>query len=156
MRNGVGIGAVALMALVVLAVSSAAHEKGHLDDLPAGPIRDRHELMEGIGKDAKALGAAMKAGDNKKVAAQAQKIQTASKKILALFPPGSTDPKSRAKPEIWTDWAKFETNAKNLDANAGALAAAASSGGDVKGASQTLFGTCKSCHDAFRTPDKDD
>ena len=35
---------------------------GHEANLPPGPIHDRHELMEGIGKNAKKIGDALKAG----------------------------------------------------------------------------------------------
>jgi len=122
-------------------------------DLPAGPIRDRHHLMEDIGKNSKVIGAALKAGDASPVAGAAEKIQADAAKITGLFPPGSSHPKSRAKPEIWTNWAKFETDAKGLQTDASALANAAKSGGDVKAAADTMFGGCKSCHDDFRVPE---
>ncbi len=123
-------------------------------DLPAGPIRDRHELMEGIGKNAKIINDALKANNTAPVAGAAEKIQADAAKIAALFPPGSTHPKSRAKPEIWQDWPKFEYTTKQLQTHAGALAAAAKDGGDIRGAAQGLFDTCKSCHDQFRVPEK--
>ena len=123
-------------------------------DLPAGPIRDRHLLMEGIGKQAKAIGDAVKAGNTAPVAAAAEQIQTDAGKILGLFPPGSTDPKSRAKADIWTNWADYSALAMRLQTDAGALATAARAPGDVKGAANTMFGACKSCHDKFREPEK--
>lgn len=124
------------------------------EDLPEGPIRDRHHLMEGIGKNAKIIGDALKAGNPSPVAGAAEKIQADAGKIPGLFPPGSTHPKSRAKPEIWTNWPKFEADVKTLQTDAGALAKAAKSGGDVKAAADTMFGGCKSCHDDFRVPEK--
>ena len=129
-----------------------AHEDSH--HLPAGPIRERHELMEGIGKSAKAIGEALKSGDLKPVAGAATDIQARAEKILPLFPLGSLHKKSRAKPEIWSNWAKFESTAKKLQADAGALAATTKSGGDVVAAAKTMFSNCKSCHDQFRVPDK--
>jgi cytochrome c556 len=144
-------------AWVTMVGGTASHSLAHeTHELPAGPIRDRHELMEGIGDDAKAIGAAMKKDDNAAVAASAAKIQAAAAKITALFPEGSTDPKSRAKPEIWKNWAQFAADVEKLESTAGALAAAAKGGGDVKAASQAMFGACKSCHDAFRVPEKGD
>jgi cytochrome c556 len=124
-------------------------------ELPAGPIRDRHELMEGIGKSAKIINNAMKSGDFSPVGAAAEKIQASAGKITTLFPPGSTHPKSRAKPEIWTHWDKFEAGAQQLGTDAGALAAAAKNGGNVPGATKTMFGACKNCHDQFRVPEKE-
>jgi cytochrome c556 len=148
-KTAIMMGAMILMAGGLRVVS--AHEA---KDLPAGPIRDRHELMEGIGKNAKIIGNALKSGDHLKVEEGAGQIQTSASKIAALFPKGSTDPKSRAKPEIWTHWEKFEQNAKDLEARAGELGDAARSGGDSKTAADKMFAACKSCHDEFRVPEK--
>src|SRR5512135_1767344 len=126
-KTAIVMGAIVLMA-GGLQVASAHEAK----DLPAGPIRDRHELMEGIGKNAKIINEALKKGDVSPVADAADKIQVSAGKITGLFPAGSTHPKSRAKPEIWSNWAKFEQNAKQLASDSGSLAAAAKSGGDVK------------------------
>ncbi|HVO23861.1 MAG TPA: cytochrome c [Candidatus Margulisiibacteriota bacterium] len=147
----------AAMGAMILLVGGLRVVRAHEANLPAGPIQDRHELMEGIGKNAKIIGDSLKAGgagDRLKIGDAALKIQTSAAKIAPLFPPGSTDPKSRAKPEIWTHWDKFQENAKKLEATSGELANAAQSGGDVKTAADTMFGACKSCHDEFRVPEK--
>ena len=141
--------------LLPVAMTAARAHDMKAEDLPAGPIRDRHELMEGIGKNAKAINDATKTSDNATVQTAAEKIAKDSTKITALFPPGSTHEKSRAKPEIWTNWPKFEDGAKQLGITAGALAAAAKSGTDVPAAAKAMFGACKSCHEQFRVPDKD-
>jgi cytochrome c556 len=154
MRKRVLAGVVVVVGLVGGATIVGAHEKGHAASLPAGPIRERHQLMEGIGDDAKAIGNALKKGDTKSIAAPAAKIQVAAAKVVPLFPEGSTNPKSRAKPEIWQNWSKFTDDAQKLERTAGALAAAAQGGGDVKAAAETMFGACKSCHDDFRKPEK--
>jgi cytochrome c556 len=130
-----------------------AHEKA--EDLPAGPIRDRHTLMEGIGDHAKKIGAALKQGTTEGVAAEADGISAKAKQIDALFPKGSTDPKSRAKPEIWEKWAEFERLSAGLEKDSAALAQTARDGGDVPAAAKKMFGNCKSCHDQFRVPDED-
>ena len=151
MRRGATVIVAVFITVCGLSVVSA-HEPN--EELPAGPIRDRHELMEGIGKNAKIIGNALKAGDHSPIAAGAEKIQVSAAKITALFPAGSTHPKSRAKPEIWSNWEKFEANAKRLQSDAGTLANVAKNGGDVKGAADTMFEACKSCHDDFRVPEK--
>jgi cytochrome c556 len=146
-----------VMGAIVLIAGGLRAVRAHEAKLPAGPIRDRHDLMEGQGKNAKIIGDSLKAGgagDRLRIADAALKIQTSASKIVALFPPGSTDPKSRAKPEIWTHWDKFQEDAKKLEATAGELANAAQSGGDVKPAADAMFGACKSCHDEFRVPEK--
>ncbi len=150
MRRGLMVTGTA--ALLAYALNTAgAHEA---TDLPAGPVRDRHELMEGIGKNAKIINEALKKGDVSPVAGAAEKIQVSAGHITGLFPAGSTHPKSRAKPEIWSNWPKFEQDAKQLASDSGALAAVAKGGGDVKQAADKMFGACKSCHDDFRVPEK--
>ena len=151
MRTPLMIAGLTVMSLLG-SLPVSAHE--HSENLPAGPVRDRHELMEGIGKQAKIIGNALKSGDFAPVGGAAEQIHTSAIKIAPLFPPGSADPKSRAKPEIWQDWAKFEALTKQLETNAGALATAAKNNADVPGSAQTMFGTCKSCHDQFRVPEK--
>jgi cytochrome c556 len=127
----------------------------HKHDLPAGPIHDRHELMEGIGGHAKKIGEALKSDKRDEIAIEAEKISTESAKINALFPPDSTPPKSRAKPEIWTNWPEFKTFQSSLQSGADALALAARQDGDVKAAAQKMFESCKGCHEKFRVPDED-
>ncbi len=151
MRRMVWIGVVVGAATLATAVS--AHMKD--EDLPAGPIRDRHELMESIGDHAKKIGQAMKANEVGKVPPHAEAISTKAKSIAALFPKGSTDEKSRAKPEIWQNWAEFEKLTASLQKDAAALAVAARDGGDAGAAAKQMFSNCKTCHDKFRTPEDD-
>jgi cytochrome c556 len=149
MRRWVMAGAAVLL---VAAVGMAAQHEEELG--PPGPIRDRQLLMKDVGKHAKAVGDALKAHDLSAVARGAQGIAGDAPKIATLFPAGSTDGKSRAKPEIWWHWPKFEQNVKALGSNAQALAAAAQQHGNVGTAAKALFDTCKSCHDQFRKPEK--
>lgn len=137
-----------------LAVGSFACAHAAEKELPAGPIRDRHELMEGVGKNAKTIGDALKSGKHDPIEAAAKGIQADAAKVLALFPKGSTDPNSRAKDEIWSDWAKFEKINNDMGTKAGELAAAAAAKGDVGAAADAMYGTCKSCHDGFRKPEE--
>jgi cytochrome c556 len=109
--------------------------------------------MEEIGKHAKKIGDAGKAGNKKAIVPEAEAIAAKSKKAIALFPPGSTHPESRAKPEIWKDWAKFEANMAALTKAATNLATVAAADGDTGAASKELFGACKTCHDEFRVPE---
>jgi cytochrome c556 len=147
-----------LMIGVALLIAGAAQlARGHEAKLPPGPIRDRHELMEGIGKNAKIIGDALKAGNtgpDSGIDRAAMEISSSATKIPGLFPKGSTDPKSRAKPEIWTHWEKFQQNAKLLEDRAAALANGAQAGGNVPVMAQDMFAVCKSCHDEFRKPEK--
>jgi cytochrome c556 len=140
----------AVIGLAAVAVTQAHEDK---EELPAGPVHDRHELMEEVGKNAKAIGDAIKAGETAKVSAPATAIAAAAKQVPALFPAGSEHPKSRAKKEIWQHPEEFAALTKKLEETATALAAAANQGGDVGAASKELFANCKACHDKFRIPE---
>jgi cytochrome c556 len=142
---------VGLMLGACVARGIAAEEK-EAPKLPPGPIRDRHELMEGVGKNAKKIGESLKAGKPAEAAKPAEDIAAVMYKFTMLFPPGSTDPNSRAKPEIWEQKAKFNQDANDLKEKALAFAKAASSGGDVKETSKAMWASCKACHDSFRVP----
>jgi len=145
---------ITLAGAALLMAGATAVMADHHKELPPGPIHDRHELMEGIGKNAKTIGGALKSGKHDPIAKAAEDIQAGAAKIPALFPKGSTHENSRALPAIWENWDKFESLSKEMGTKAGELAAAAKSGGNVGAAADAMFGNCKSCHDDFRKPDE--
>ena len=59
---------------------------------------------------------------------------------------------SRAKPEIWTEQAKFKEHNEKLVGESQKLLAAAKTNNldNLKAAFQSTAGTCKACHDAYR------
>lgn len=134
------------------AASRAAEQHADHSKLPPGPIRDRAELMEGVGKNAKAIGAAMKAGKPGEVAQPAAAIASVMDRYITLFPAGSEGHGSRAKPAVWTDRKQFDELAMQLKTTTTALATTAKDNGDVKAASGEVWKTCKACHDKFREP----
>lgn len=149
-RGLVRVAALAAAAVIASSIGAVADEEKH--PLPPGPIHDRHELMEGVGANAKKIGAAAKAGKPGDAQAPAEAIAQALAKFVGMFPAGSESPLSRAKPNVWTDKAKFDELAKKNEQAAMALAAAAKSGADLKAPSGAMFQTCKACHDEFRVP----
>ena len=72
--------------------------------------------------------------------------------IALLFPEGTGEGKTDAKPEIWENWPDFEARAGESRQAAQALLDAVQSGD--AGAIDTRFGeltqTCKGCHRPFR------
>jgi cytochrome c556 len=61
---------------------------------------------------------------------------------------------TKAKPEIWKEWAKFKAEQTKLQGETPKLLAAAKAN-DVKALQAALGGvggSCKSCHDAYRAP----
>lgn len=80
-------------------------------------------------------------------------VATLSTLPWAGFTPNTEALKSRAKPEIWKDAAKFKESSDKLVAEAAKLEAAAKTGNldSIKVAFGAVGGSCKACHDAFRT-----
>ena len=79
-------------------------------------------------------------------------FEVATRLPLGGFSPGSDKGDTKAKPEIWSDTAKFRAVGEKLNADAVKLLAAAKSGNldAIKAAVGPVGGTCKACHDDFR------
>jgi cytochrome c556 len=90
-----------------------------------------------------------------KVAADNAEIVAAMAKLpWAAFGPGTDKgAPTKAKPEIWTEQAKFKDAGDKLMAESAKLAAAAKTGNldSIKAAFGATAGTCKACHDAYRS-----
>lgn len=114
--------------------------------------------MKAMGGKVKVIKAFADSGAAQAEAAEAAAVLVAtSKSIPTWFPPGSGlgsfDGKTAAKPEIWTDNAKFLATAATFQADAAALQKAIVAGD--KAATAMAFDTmgregCGACHGAFR------
>ncbi|MFL6751653.1 MAG: c-type cytochrome [Sphingomicrobium sp.] len=134
--------------------------------LAAGPVsgahavrimHERHEGMETIGKNNKAIKRQLDGGspDLAAVRASAAKIADLSQKASGWFPKG-TGPdvgKTGAKPEIWQNAQDFSTKLRNFQLAAKAFNSAAASGNvdAIKGKFGELGQACKACHDKYRS-----
>lgn len=110
----------------LLAVAAFAHSEA------TGVVKERMEAMEEM-RDAVRRITPMMSGatayDPQAVRAAARVIEGHSGEALtALFPEGSTPPVSEARPEIWTDWARFSALADQLGVAARGLELAAGNG----------------------------
>ena len=91
--------------------------------------------------------------DAKVAAENAEIVAEMAKLPWAGFGPGTDKGgNTRAKPEIWTEQAKFKEKNESMIAETTKLAAAAKTGdlATLKTAFAATADTCKSCHDAFR------
>ena len=72
--------------------------------------------------------------------------------IPGLFPAGSGGGESRARPEIWTNWADFQAKAAALRGAATRLAELARAGDTAGFAAQAdaVQAACAACHAAYR------
>ena len=138
--------------LVVLAAPAAAQFAKPEDAIKyrqsALFIQGQHFGRSGAMANGKVPFDAKVAADNADVVAEMAKLP------WAAFGPGTDKGgNTKAKPEIWTDQAKFKESGDKLIAETAKLAAAAKTGNldSLKTAFAATADTCKSCHDAFRS-----
>jgi cytochrome c556 len=159
MKRRLMYGGACLVAGWLYTTAGNAHEN-HAKKLPdvKDVIAFRTYLMENVGDNAKEMNDKVKAGRIKEAKINAQAIALHSTRIVELFPQGSTSETSRAKAEIWQNWDNFVKSAETFRAEADQLAVVAAEGkaGEAKEQLKKVFGGCKSCHDTFRKPDKDE
>ena len=87
------------------------------------------------------------------VAENAAILDTVNRLSFTAFPEGSDMVgNSRAKPEIWTDQAKFKQYADRLNGDVAKLLAASKAGdlSATRASFQSVAQVCKACHDDFR------
>lgn len=145
------------MAAAALAVSIMLVAAVRAGDL-ASTVADRQAGMKAMGGKVKAIKAFADSGAAQAEAAEAAAVLVAtSKSIPTWFPAGSGlgsfDGKTAAKPEIWTDNAKFLATAATFQADALAVQKAIAAGDQV--ATATAFDAmgregCGACHGTFR------
>ena len=90
--------------------------------------------------------------DAQAAARSADVIALVSHLPFAGFVPGTDKGETRAKPEIWTEQAKFNASRDKMTDAMGKLATAAKTGNldTMKAAFGPAAQTCKACHDDFR------
>jgi len=90
--------------------------------------------------------------DAKAAADNAAIAEAMSKLPWAAFPEGSDKGDTKAKPEIWSDKARFAESAEKMQAELTKLSVAARAGtlDALKPAVSSAAATCKNCHDNFR------
>jgi cytochrome c556 len=140
-----------VVALIIPAVYAAT---------PVETQKARHEHYEELGKAFKAVRDQSTAStpDFAALEKNADIVNKASVDQQQWFPKG-TGPeagKTRALPEIWSKPADFEAAQKMFSERAPKLLAAvkAKDIDAVKGAFKEVGGSCKNCHDTFRSPEE--
>ena len=143
-------------ALAVLA--SAAAPAAAQFAKPEDAIKYRIAALSVMGTHFSRIGAMVNGRvpmDAKALADNADIVAAMTKLPWAAFGPGTDKGGStKAKPEIWTEQAKYKESSDKLIAESAKLAAAAKTGNldSIKTAFAATASTCKSCHDAYRTP----
>ena len=118
----------------------------------AGVIEDRKANFKANNASMRAIGAAIGAGDFETVTREAEKIAAWAVVMPDYFPEGSGEWTS-AKPAIWTDFIGFKDAAEaNYNAAEALITAAAKQDAQAAGeALQAIGGTCKGCHQKFKS-----
>ena len=127
-------------------------------DEPENIIAYRQSVMKAISGHAGAIAAVAKGQVSfvDDVAAHARGINAMSQLITRLFRKGTDNLEyadTRALPDIWQDWSRFETAAKDLQRESDKLVEVAEGGGGVAaiGAQlQNVGKACGRCHKPFR------
>lgn len=143
--------------VLIVGVAGAAHAQapfGKMEDA----IKYRQSAMFIMAQHFGRIGAVVKgerAYNKDEVAKNAALAEEMSKLPWDGFVAGSDKGNTKAKPEIWTDAAKFKSAADKMDQEMSKLAQTAKSG-DLN-AVKAQFGAtgkaCKGCHDDFRKKD---
>lgn len=124
-----------------------------LSQAQTDPIKQRQADMKANGASMKAINGMLEAnGPAADVAAEATKINARAMEIATLFPAGSDQGDTKAKPEIWQNQDDFAAKLKALQDESAMLVTAAN-GGDmavVKAQYEKLGGTCGACHKVYK------
>lgn len=111
----------------------------------------RQELMDTIALNTKVLGE-MAGGkvsfDAASAVAARDALIAAAEQIPAKYEAQTTDPASKVKPEIWTNFASFTAKGEALTAAAKAIDPASAE--TLQAGMGAIGGTCKDCHTTFR------
>ncbi|CAK0780047.1 Cytochrome c [Gammaproteobacteria bacterium] len=117
-------------------------------------LEAREDLMKGMGDHMKALKKALGDGDSQNLAKHAKDMaaltHTLATDLKSLFPAGSGEGDTEAKPLIWKQWNDFDQAAQAAAAKGAALLEASSRAADVQSAFKALGETCKNCHKDYR------
>lgn len=128
---------------------------------PADQVRTRIEGLRELGAAFKAVNDGLRSPTPQTIMIQmsARQIRNAATAQYGWFPPGSGPQpgvKTAAKPEIWTQPARFRQLQDAFAAQATAFQRAAASNdvNAIRAAARSLGQSCKACHDQFRNESK--
>ena len=91
--------------------------------------------------------------DGRVLQQDAEVVATLARMPAAAFAAGTDTPGDHARPEIWTEAARFREHNERLVAESARLLAAAKTQdlAQIKAAFGPAANTCKECHDAYRS-----
>ncbi len=126
-----------------------------------GVVKERMELMKGMGDAMKTMGAMFKGQadyDSAVVAEKAAYLADHANKIPDLTPEGSNENPSEALPIIWQEWDGYVESSELLGTEGAKLVEIANNGAEERAAKiqfAKVSKTCGTCHEKFRKPKGD-
>lgn len=135
-------------AIALLAFAGAAYAK---DEVKDPQVKLRVETMDSIVAQVKTLGdmaAGKVAFDAAAAAAAKATLVEKAGAIHTVFEPQATDPASKAKPDIWSNWGDFIEKAAALKSAATSLDPSSLDG--LRAGMGAVGGACKGCHQTYR------
>ena len=144
-----------LAAATAIAVLSSVSLEALAQAKPDVLVAQRQAAMKLIGKYFGPIGAMMKGAapyNADVVAVNATYLENLSRMPWDGFDPSTKGEKSKAKPEVFTDTAKFKAAADLMEGEMAKLGAAARAKNEagVRAAFGAVAKSCGGCHDAFR------
>ncbi|MEQ1534710.1 MAG: cytochrome c [Burkholderiaceae bacterium] len=154
MKKPSALQAVATFALTAAAIGFAAPASAQFQK-PEDAVKYRQSALTVMGTHFGRIGAMVNGRapfDAKSAQDSAHIVATLSSLPWAGFAANTESLKSRAKPEIWKEQAKFKDASDKLVAETAKLEVAAKTGNldTIKAAFGAVGGSCKACHDSFR------
>ena len=145
---------VATFALTVAAIAFSAPASAQFQK-PEDAAKYRQSVMTVMGNHFGRIGAMVNGRapfDAKAAQDSAHVVATMSTLPWPAFTPDTEALKTRAKPEIWKEGAKFKESYEKLMVETVKLEAAAKTGNldSIKTAFGATGGSCKNCHDSFQ------
>lgn len=145
-----------ITAMSLLAVAAVATP---LLAAPADTVRSRIASYRELGAAFKAVNDGLRGSEVQTVliAQSARQIRNAARAQYTFFPAGTgaeAGVRTHAKPDIWAKPAQFRAAQDAFARAADSFSAAVNSGNvaTIRAEARKLGGTCKGCHDTFRTP----
>ena len=126
---------------------------------PADVVRTRVAGLRELGAAFKSVNDGLRSSEPQTILLQqsARQIRNAANAMPGWFPRGSgpeAGVKTAAKPEIWSQAARFQAAQNAFIGQASQFQAAIGSGNveAMRAKARALGATCKGCHDSFRVP----
>ena len=141
-----------LAAGIAMIASGAAFAAAEPDEA----IKYRKNVMKSVGGHTGVVAAIIqgKAGTPDALAPHARGLYLSATTALEAFrqnTDGSGREETTAKGNVWSDWANFESKMNDFVEASRKMADAAEAGSAGGAELQALGGSCKACHDDFRT-----